>query len=145
MHPTLKAFDDYWHQLRGGRDIPLFLDFNINDVPPGTIPYMSLIKVEADPLRFRYRLAGTSIVAAYQEDLTGRYLDELDMGDKKQSYLTVFTRVALERKVDGRREGYTLEDGTRYRFEGNLYPFEGVDGRVSRIVIVAVDSYERNG
>lgn len=143
MHPILEAFNGYWHALRGTRDIPLFLDFNINDVPVEALPYMSLIKVEQKPMRFSFRLAGTSLAAAYREDLTGKYLDELDHGGNEEDYRDDFVRVAQGRAINSRKEGFFMQDGTRYEFEGSLYPFEGVRGNVSRIIIVSVDDYER--
>lgn len=143
MHQIVKPFHDYWTSLKGEGDVPLFLDFNIAEVPTEAVPYLSLIQVEENPRRFKYRLAGTSIAAAYSEDISGKYLDELDMGGNQKRYLEDFNRVVDSRTTNNRQESYTLEDGTRYSFEGWLFPFVGLEGKVSRIVILAVDSYNR--
>ena len=140
MHPIAAAFDDYWNALRKGADIPRFIDFNINHVPARALPFMSLMQVEERPRRFRYRLAGTSVVAAYGKDLTGVYLDELDTGGRYEEYVHNFNQTVDERVINRRRDEYTLADGSVYRFDGNLYPFEGVHGSVSRIIVLAIDS-----
>ncbi len=141
MHPIAKAFDRYWHALRGDRGIPHFLDFNVNDVPREALPYMSLLEVENNPRRYRYRLAGTSVVAAYGQDLTGQYLDELDIGGRYESYVHNFNEAADNLVVNRTSDQYMLESGRLYSFEGHLYPFEGVQGGVSRIIVLAIDDW----
>ena len=141
MHPIAKAFDRYWQRLRGERDVPRFLDFNVNDVPGDALPYMSLLEVENRPRRYRYRLAGTSVVAAYGRDLTGVYMDELDTGGNYDHYVHNFNEVADERTVNRTADEYRLENGRLYRFDGHLYPFEGVRGDISRIIILAIDDW----
>ncbi len=140
MHPIAAAFDDYWNSLKKGATIPCFIDFNINDVPVDALPFMSLMQVEERPRRFRYRLAGTSVVAAYGKDLTGVYLDELDTGGRYDEYVHNFNQAVDERVINRRQDEYTLADGRVYRFDGHLYPFEGVHGAVSRIIVLAIDS-----
>jgi hypothetical protein len=144
MHPIAKAFDRYWRRLKGDREVPRFLDFNINDVPGEALPYMSLVQVENHPRRFRYRLAGTSVVAAYGRDITGLYLDELDTGGKYEAYVHNFNEAADDRVVNRTADEYQLENGRLYRFEGHLYPFEGVRGDISRIIILAIDDWQAN-
>ncbi len=43
---------------------------------PELLPWLWMLDVERDPLRFRYRLVGTEQVSAMGADMTGRYLDE---------------------------------------------------------------------
>lgn len=44
---------------------------------PRLLPHLTLFEVESEPLRFRVRLVGTSVVEATGMEMTGRYLDEL--------------------------------------------------------------------
>lgn len=145
MHEIIDSFGEYWRSLRAGRDIPRFLDFDINQAPSTALPYMSLVQVHERPRRFQYRLAGTSIAAAYREDISGKFLDELDMGGKDETLLGDFHHVVDRRETHSRKDSYELANGTLYQFQGTLFPFEGVSGRVSRIIIVAVDDYQRPG
>ena len=50
---------------------------------PQALPNLVLTDVERDPYRFRVRLMGTAVVAAFGEDYTGRYLDEALPGLEK--------------------------------------------------------------
>ena len=102
---------------------------------------MSLLEVENTPRRFRYRLAGTSVVAAYGHDITGAYLDELDTGGQYDRYIHNFNEVADQRVINRTCDEYRLGNERLYRFDGHLYPFEGVYGDVSRIVILAIDDW----
>ena len=41
------------------------------------LPSVALLDVVGDPPRFRFRLFGTQLVAAYGQDLTGKFVDEI--------------------------------------------------------------------
>ena len=100
--------------------------------------YWQRLRGERDVPRF---LAGTSVVAAYGRDLTGVYMDELDTGGNYDHYVHNFNEVADERTVNRTADEYRLENGRLYRFDGHLYPFEGVRGDISRIIILAIDDW----
>jgi hypothetical protein len=56
------------------------------------LPRLWLLDVQREPLRFRYRLAGTAIVRFLRREVTGAWLDEVH------------------------RETFVPESGDRYRF-----------------------------
>ena len=68
------------------------------------LPLGSLIDVSAEPRRYRMRLMGTGLREAYDEDLTGRYIDELPLGSQRD-----YWHAALNRVVAGREpaQGYS--------------------------------------
>ena len=66
---------DYWHDIRGTRAMPARADIDPLELK-GLLGWLLLIDVEWSPLRFRFRLIGTEIVAIRGMDLTGRYFDE---------------------------------------------------------------------
>jgi PAS domain len=80
-HETTLAIYDYWLNLCGDRSLP-----NRAAIKPAQIashlPHILLLDIEDQPLRFRYRLAGTAIREARKGldilDQTGRYADEID-------------------------------------------------------------------
>ncbi len=57
--------------------LPGRADFDPREMPR-LLPFVTLIDVERDPLRFRIRLVGTAVVAATGLDMTGRYLEEMN-------------------------------------------------------------------
>lgn len=71
----LRRLLDDWDRWRGDRELPARRDFT-----PETIRYLLgdviLLDVEAEPLRFRYRLIGTNVTGRWRMDLTGHYLDQ---------------------------------------------------------------------
>jgi hypothetical protein len=74
--PRLRRLYDYWLSLRpaaGGLPGRQHIDpAAIRDL----LPWIWMVDVERNPLRFRYRLLGTEQVHAMERDFTGRFLDE---------------------------------------------------------------------
>jgi len=72
----IRRLYDYWrsvHPASGGLPGRQHID---PAAFPELLPWLWLVDVERQPLRFRYRLVGTEQVQAMEADLTGRYLDE---------------------------------------------------------------------
>lgn len=65
----------YWEGKRRGRRFPSRADIDPLDFPYA-MGWINLVQVEYRPLRFKFRIHGTSLIAKNQYDLTGKYLDE---------------------------------------------------------------------
>ncbi len=71
---VLSALLDYWRSKLAGRAMPRRADIEPTEIPQ-LLPHLQLVdRVDG---RFRYRLAGTAIVAAYGSELTRRFVDEI--------------------------------------------------------------------
>ena len=74
--PKLRQLYDDWNSRRQGREFPSRADFD-----PFELKYvlgtLSLVDVLRDPLRFRYRLHGSTMADLIGTDMTGKYLDEM--------------------------------------------------------------------
>ncbi|HEV2673601.1 MAG TPA: PAS domain-containing protein [Aliidongia sp.] len=97
-NPRLRRLLDDWLRWRGERLMPSRRDFL-----PEEIRYLlgNVILHEVasrDPLRFRYRLIGSLIVARRGFDFTGRYLDELPSTDVRDVVMAINERVTRERR-----------------------------------------------
>lgn len=66
----------YWLAVHPRSRLPARGDFDPLEVPKA-LPKIVLTDVERDPYRFRVRLMGTEVAAAFERDFTGRYLDEV--------------------------------------------------------------------
>lgn len=67
----------YWESIRpSAAELPGRQHFDPVDIPR-LLPYLWLVDVHHDPVRFRYRLSGTEIVRAMGADNNGRFLDEI--------------------------------------------------------------------
>lgn len=79
-HPMIRQAHDYWRSVHPpGGGLP-----GRQHVEPTAIPrllsHLWMVDVQADPLRFRYRLLGTAVrrTTANGESVVGRWLDEVD-------------------------------------------------------------------
>lgn len=94
---TIRRMHDHWlskcrdGRLPGRRDIDP-LEF------PWALGLVCLLDVEQEPLKFRYRLDGTTIAERHGADFTGRTTDEV----KPEFYAAMLRRHFAE-VVDGRR------------------------------------------
>jgi hypothetical protein len=81
-HPHVRELYAYWDGKCRGRRMPSRADVDPTELT-GLLPYLLLVDVEHDPLRFRCRLAGTAVHALREgqaiRELTGRYMDEVDV------------------------------------------------------------------
>lgn len=115
--PTpLQTLFAFWAGLRDGDALPSRSVIDPTTIPRDALPYIVLIDVErSDRLRFRYRLVGTEVTTFYGRDYTGRYMDEVGLGDL---YALVHDAYALS--ADGREPvlldgDYATKTGQRRR------------------------------
>jgi hypothetical protein len=66
----------YWLSLKRPEGLPGRQHFDPLDIPD-LMPRVWMLDVLREPLRFRYRLAGTKAVEALQREVTGRMFEEV--------------------------------------------------------------------
>lgn len=93
--PEQRRLYDYWRARVTDRGLPARSDINPADFAR-LLPNVSLIDVEGS--RFKVRLAGTRLRDIYDAEVTGRYLDELDWGDKAEYWMSAYRRVVQNRR-----------------------------------------------
>jgi len=74
--PMLRRFYADWEVRRRGREFPARRDFDPCDLAYA-LGYVSLMDVLRDPVRFRFRLQGTSVAERTGVDMTGKFVDEM--------------------------------------------------------------------
>jgi PAS domain len=105
--PRIGKLYDYWRSLR-----PVVGSFpGRQHLDPGAIadllPWVWMVDVRHDPLRFKYRLIGTEQVAAMEADFTGRWMDEAHPKFLRSAAYREFVAAAEEGAV-GYRSGPPL-------------------------------------
>jgi hypothetical protein len=75
----IKKLHTYWRELAQD-GVPLRADIDPARIKP-LLPYLMIVDLTDEPLRIRYRLAGTEVVRYTGLELTGLYLDEIKMDD----------------------------------------------------------------
>lgn len=81
--PSIKKFLDYYLEIHPKVVIPsrdVFKPFDI----PFALPSITLVDVERNPYRFKYRVMGTNVAYNMEFDATGKYLDEMVPGIEAQ-------------------------------------------------------------
>jgi hypothetical protein len=76
--PLILEMLAYWQsKISSGRQLPRPVDIDATEIPK-LIASLVICDLEDSPFRVRYRLAGTRQVHVVGQELTGRYVDELD-------------------------------------------------------------------
>jgi hypothetical protein len=78
-HPIVRQVYEYWLAIRPAAGLPGRQHVDPGAVTPA-LPYLFIVDVSRDPLRFRYRLVGTAYAELMGRDLTGAYYDEVHPG-----------------------------------------------------------------
>jgi hypothetical protein len=79
-HPELAKLFRYWDRKRGARSMPARADILPEELP-GLLGHLFMVDVVRDGAepRFRYRLVGTALTAIMDQELTGKFVDEMPL------------------------------------------------------------------
>jgi hypothetical protein len=119
--PKLRVLLAYWNDKRGTRAMPARADIDPLDVPP-ILPNIVLVDVTGDPPRFRFRVVGTDIVFRYGAELTGRDLEQVDLGTELGSVRSQYEETTRERVPTYCRHQIETGGGKLLRYERLLLP-----------------------
>ena len=72
---SVKEIIEYWSSLCDGDILPDRADIDPVETPL-LLPGVTLVEVERDPWRFRFRLMGSEVILHYGRNLTGEWMDE---------------------------------------------------------------------
>lgn len=102
------------------------------------LPLFILVDIEEQPFRVRYRLCGTR-VSLLDEELTGRYLDELKNtpAGEKERVRDLYQLVCSERRpVYVRSSSASQQTGNLLLLEGAIWPLSSDGSRVDKCAAV---------
>ena len=133
QHSRLRHLYDYWAAKRGSRRAPTRADIDPLDIPD-LLPYLTLVDVLHDPLRFRYRLVGTAVVEALGRDATGRFADKRLLGTSADEIIRTFERHVRECRPFHRRSSLTWRDRGWLIVDAIDLPLIDASGRVAIIL-----------
>ena len=129
----LKRFYRYWDEKRHGRRAPGRRDIDPTEIAD-LLPNLFLLDVEDSPRRYRYRLVGTAFVHNYGEELTGRYVDDMDLGSFKDESLASLDHVVTGWVPSYIRGRFLKQDTRRLEFCRLALPLSSAGDRVDQIV-----------
>ncbi|HJT15257.1 MAG TPA: PAS domain-containing protein [Dongiaceae bacterium] len=132
----LRRLFAYWAEKRGDRRFPTKAEIDPVEFPY-ILGYVTLVDVEREPRRYRFRLDGSILVALSGTDYTGRYLDELP----GEQYVA-FIRETYDRVVDSgepyryRKNG--LFDQQHFSEETIILPLGDSPPQVDMLVVAVI-------
>jgi hypothetical protein len=133
-HRSLKELYAYWISKRGTLIAPARSAIRLEEIP-ALLPNIALTDVVGDPPRFRIRLFGANLAAAYGEDLAGRFLDEVDFGSVSRQTTNLFAKMVRECRPQVVRAQYTkFRDGRRIDYERIALPLSE-DGKAVSMIL----------
>jgi hypothetical protein len=88
----LTALQAYWTGECGSRAMPQRSDIEPRRIP-SLLPNVFIVEIY-QPFRFCFRLAGTNICKRWGQNLTGKWLDELDFDGERTNVLEQYANVA---------------------------------------------------
>jgi hypothetical protein len=141
--PNLELDDDrlrrlfaYWLEKRGDRLFPAKAEIDPVEFPY-ILGYVTLVDVEREPRRYRFRLDGSILVSLSGTDYTGRYLDELPGPEYVAFILETYDRV-----VDGgepfRYRKNELLDQQLFSEETLILPLGDTPPKVDMLVVAVI-------
>ena len=92
--PEQKAIFDYWRQQCLNKGLPSHRDIDPTFIKQ-FLPTVSLMEVchAGYDKRYKIRLAGTGLYNFFDEEITGRYVDELPYGDRTDYWERIYDRI----------------------------------------------------
>ncbi len=134
-HQSLMDLYAYWLSKKGPRRAPPRSAIRPEEIVK-LLPSIALLDVVGDPPRFRFRLFGTGLVDAYGQDLTNKFVDEIDVGGKvPPEILARATKVVREFCINSGRSRYTKKGDRRHiEYERILLPLSE-DGETVNMIL----------
>jgi hypothetical protein len=108
----LQSVYDYWTKKRGVRFAPARSDIEPEEIR-ALLAHVMLIDVigRSPRFRYRYRLVGTAFAVEYGQEITGKFVDEIDLSDRKEFIFADYDGVVRTRAPSFSRWEFTKSDG----------------------------------
>jgi hypothetical protein len=125
--PRVQQLHDYWQSKRAGRIIPGRAEIEPSEIKP-LLPNVLITDLFADPVRARYRLAGTKICESFGFNITGCWLHDLNVTADLPFWIAQYTRMMTSQApVFGSTTG-TQWHSEVFRADWALFPLSS-DGK----------------
>lgn len=134
-HPAVLRFYEHWESIHPPCGLPGRRHFDPAAVPE-LLPWVWMLDVYREPLRFRYRLVGTEVVDCHRKELTGLWLDEAHPHLRDDPvFFERYRRVVVTGKPSWRRGQPRMNMDHEYRIVENVVLPLADDGKTIDVVI----------
>ena len=133
-HPELAKLFRYWDRKRGDRTMPARADILPEELTGllGNLFMVDVVRDGATEPRFRYRLVGTQLTAIMDQELTGKFVDEMPLLFRK--FALPAYREILRAGRPTYRETNVFEGWWVVRYKRLMLPLSS-DGKTVDIVL----------
>jgi hypothetical protein len=118
---ALRALEAYWRSKRHGSTLPARRDIDPWEMR-NFLSHVFLVTVTQNPMRFWFRLVGGDVEQEYGEELTNRYLDEIDLDRVRHDVFEDYETAVREARPVYARCNYLKDDGKHLHYERVLLP-----------------------
>lgn len=129
----LRQLHAYWNDRCAGRTMPARADLDPADIPR-LLPNLILLDVESGTERLKVRLVGTTVARMYGTDYTGRYLDEIEFGDRRNAILHDYMTCYRSKGVYVSEHTFWTDRGVNFRIERLILPLSDDGDTVSMLL-----------
>ncbi len=144
-HPDIARFFDYWLSISPPGLLPGRQHFDPLHIPQ-LMPRVWMLDVLRDPLRFRYRMAGTKEVETLQREVTGLFFDDVHGPIGPNEGIMGRFHVALDQGAATYRKGSVLlRHHDDHRTVENCTVPLARDGHTVDILVTCSVLFRRNG
>jgi hypothetical protein len=123
----------YWNDRRGELRFPPRASIDPVDFPYA-LGRVSLVEVQRNPLRFRYRLVGTLLTEHLGYEMTGKYVEDIPEPSMREFTRSFYER-ALERQAPLHEAGMALIERYSWQHEVLLLPLAS-DGETIDMLLI---------
>lgn len=131
--PKMHDLYRYWEGKRRGRPMPARVDIDPLDLRR-QLANLILVDVAGSPPQFRIRLAGTDIVSRYGAELTGKVLDDIDLGSDLAAIKEQYEETVLKRTPTYCRHSIETKNHKFLRYERMLMPLSADGSTVNMLL-----------
>jgi hypothetical protein len=137
---ALRQLHQYWVSKLDGRPMPRRADIEPTEIPR-LLQHIALVDVEAEPLRFYFRLIGTHITQAVDRDCTGCYFEEVYQGQILKDMVRLYS-VAVHAKNPARHMSRAIYAGKDYRHYESVHLPLSEDGEAVNMILAGLEFFE---
>lgn len=130
---VLRQTLDYWREKRQGRAMPQRADIDPDELRT-VLSHLQITEVVEGGSRFRYRLVGTAIVAAFGAEFTGKFVDELVSGERDSFVHSCYRAVCAARRPAFVRSKYVTTKDVDLTANRVLLPLSADAAAVEQIL-----------
>lgn len=97
--PEQTVIYDYWRSRCKNGSFPSRYDIEPEHIV-SHLPTVSLLELDTrtEDIRYRYRLAGTGFWPLFEDEIQGRYVDELPIGDRRDYWHRILGNIVAKRR-----------------------------------------------